>query len=358
MYLETTSICNVRKIINADLELAPISNVIVGANGSGKTTFLEALYLLSGGRSFRTARAKEIIHHNADKLTVTGNLKAGDKTLFLGIEKTKSSTRLRLNNENVSSASIVVRQTPMLVLNTESFRLLEGGPSNRRDLIDRLLFHVEPDYLGKLRKFYQVLKQRNACLRKGLSEKEITLWNEPLCEAGLIIDELRAQQVESLNDALVATGIEKNIGALKIIYERGWKKELALEEAVKGSLGRDKILGTTSNGPHRAELKIVVEDRAAKSSLSRGQIKLVVTALIVAMSHSISHIAGRAPILLVDDLSSELDNATKSKSIQLLMGLKTQAFFTAIEYNLLEELSDFNPAVFHVEQGRLKGMHH
>lgn len=354
MHLSAVTINNVRKITCAEIALAPTNNIIVGPNGSGKTSFLEAVYLLSGGRSFRTSRSREIIKHDKDNLTVTGSLETPDKSYFLGIEKTKTSTRLRLDNENVNSASLIVRRLPMLVLNTESFRLLEGGPSNRRDLIDRLLFHVEPNYLTSLKQFYHLLKQRNASLRKGMSEQEISLWDEPLCEAGLVIDSLRSKQVKMLNEALCETGIEHNVGAIKIDYEQGWKQDRSLTEAVKASLTRDKMLGTTTNGPHRAELKIYADDRVAKASLSRGQIKLVVAALIVAMSHSIRGASGASPIVLVDDLASELDNLTKSKVIQLLMGLKTQAFFTAIEYNLLEEISRFTPAVFHVEQGTLE----
>lgn len=356
MHLSTITINNVRKIVHAELTLAPSNNIIVGPNGSGKTTFLESIYLLSGGRSFRTSRTREIIKHESENLTVTGNLEASGKSYFLGVEKSKSYTRLRLDNENVSSASLVVRLLPMLVLNTESFRLLEGGPSNRRDLIDRLLFHVEPNYLSSLKQYYHVLKQRNASLRNGLSDKEICLWNEPLYQAGLKIDDLRSRQITILNTTINSTGIEQNVGPVRIDYERGWKKDITLLEAIEGSLNRDKMLGTTSNGPHRAELKIYADGRAAKASLSRGQTKLVVAALIVASSHSISNASGAAPIVLVDDLASELDNATKSKAIQLLIGLKTQAFFTAIEYNLLEELSHFNPSMFHVEHGCVKGI--
>ena len=353
MYLRSITISNVRKIASADLDLNPATNIFTGANGSGKTTVLEALYLLCGGRSFRTARSREIIKHNTDVLTVTGDLANGDLSSFIGVEKTKSATRLRLNEENVKSASLVVRQLPMLVINTESFRLLEGGPSNRRDLIDRLLFHVEPRYLGYLRQYYNVLKQRNASLRKNLSEKEIRLWDEPLCESGLIIDNLRTKQVEILNQAVKATGIEPNIGNILLRYEKGWRKGETMASAMESSINRDRSLGTTVSGPNRAELKVDVDERPAKASLSRGQIKLVVTALIVAMSRSISAASGNPPLLLVDDLASELDVVTKSKAIQLLMELKTQAFFTAIEYNLLSEMAVFNPGVFHVEQGRL-----
>ena len=353
MKLAQLRINNVRKIKAATLDLHPQINVIVGANGSGKTSALEALYLLSGGRSFRTSRAREIISHGEAGLTVFGNTSVGDQQFSLGIEKTPKTTRFRLNGENVPSASTIVRRLPMLVINSDSFRLLEGGPSNRRDLLDRVLYHVEHDYLEHIRGYYQVLKQRNASIRKELSDKEVALWDRPLIEAAEKIDDLRRKQLTALNQNLVATGVQDSVGNLELAYEAGWPKDMNLADALGRVNKRDRLLKTTTVGPHRAEVKVLSDGRAAKSSLSRGQIKLTITALISAIAQIVFEATDTPPILLIDDLGSELDQAAKSTAIQLLTGQKVQAFFTAIEYNTLPEISDYSSHLFHVEQGQI-----
>ncbi|MGR8947588.1 MAG: DNA replication/repair protein RecF [Gammaproteobacteria bacterium] len=352
MKLQHLRIDNVRKIQSAKLDLHPHLNLIIGANGSGKTSALEALYLLSGGRSFRTTRAKEIISYGAEELTVFGESASSEGQVSLGIEKTNKSTRFRLNGENVSSASTIVRKLPMLVLNSESFRLLEGGPSNRRDLLDRVLFHVEQNYLDDLRKFYQILKQRNASIRNELPDRDVTIWNRPLIEAAEKIDALRRNQLAQLTRNLENTGIHSSIGKLELAYEAGWSKGISLESALARSSKRDRMLKTTTVGPHRAEVKVLLEGRAAKTCLSRGQTKLTIAALISAIAKIVFDATNTPPILLVDDLGSELDASAKSAAIQLLTDVKVQAFFTAIEYNMLPDLLDRSAHMFHVEQGR------
>ena len=353
MILSKLRIANVRKIESVDLALNPAINVFVGPNGSGKTTVLESLFLLSGGRSFRTTRAGDIIRYGEASLTVFGELLSGEQLMTLGIEKTAKATRLRLNSENVATASTTVRLLPMLVINSESFKLLEGGPSNRRDLLDRVLFHVEQDYFDVLRRFYQILKQRNASIRQESSLKEITLWNQPLIEAVEKIDDFRRQLVIALNEALKTTGIDKDVGNVELGYEAGWKSGLQFDEALDRAIDRDRLMRTTTVGPHRAEVKVLLDEQSAKTKASRGQTKLIIVALIAAMEEVIVNASGKAPLLLVDDLASELDSQAKLKAIQLLTRIKTQAFFTAIEYNTISDLFNSPTQVFHVEQGRI-----
>ena len=354
MIVSKLRVNNVRKIAAADLCFSPQVNLVVGPNGSGKTSFLESLFLLSGGRSFRTSRARDIIRHGEDSLTVVGEVVSPPQTSILGIEKTATTTRLRLNNENVATASTTVRLLPMLVLNSESFKLLEGGPSNRRDLLDRMLFHVEPNYFSLLREFYHVLKQRNASVRSGSEARQITLWDQPLTVAANRIHQYRERQVETLNAALRSAEIDEHVGELTLNYEPGWKKDLSFSGALGRALERDRLMGTTTVGPHRAEVKVLLDGKPAKRSASRGQTKLIVVALIAGMESVIFRATKKAPILLIDDLGSELDSLTKLKAIQLLTRVKTQAFFTAIEYNMLVGFiyDSSTVGVFHVEQGQ------
>lgn len=352
MDLTALSIRNVRRISDATVCPSSTLNLIVGANGSGKTSLLESIHYLTSARSFRTSRARDVISHGERTLLISGEFRDGQqKVNFVGIEKSPSQTRLRLNGEVIQVASQLARLMPVLNFNTESHLLLSGGPSVRRSLLDRLLFHVEQDYLMSLKRYYRSLKQRNALLRARRSTSEIKAWDEQI---GIDVDELdrwRSDCVEAINTYLEISPISTVIGNLRLNYNRGWNPDEDFNDVLITNLERDRDAGLTNSGPHRAEIRFKLDDKLAKTIVSRGQGKLIIAAIVGAQSAYLSEHGGESPILLVDDLASELDRNARKIAIDEILRTPSQVFFTAIETRDLPSELVESAKLFHVEQG-------
>jgi DNA replication and repair protein RecF len=352
--LTNLAVHHVRRIVNAQLHAVGTSNVVCGANGSGKTSLLESIHYLATARSFRTSRAREVITRGSDSLVVTGVLVDGSGREYrIGVEKTNSSTRLKLNGENLTVASAVARLMPVLTFNTESHLLLDGGPSNRRALIDRLLFHVEPRYLDVLKTYHRALKQRNSLLRRRAPIQQTVAFEHQLSEAACELDTWRKACVEKVNEFLDDSPLCRGIGELTLEYRRGWSEGETLLQSLEDSRPRDYDSGNTSSGPHRAELRIRIDGNTAKSIVSRGQGKLIISAIISAQAHYLGQFAAEKPILLIDDLASELDRDARQRAVDSLLATKAQCFFTAIEATDLPPELIGASRLFHVEHGVL-----
>lgn len=352
MELTDLAVHHVRRIVSAHLQAAGTVNVICGANGSGKTSLLESIHYLASARSFRTSRAREVITHGAGSLIVSGALVDSDGQEYrVGVEKTPTSTRLKLNGENLTVASAIARLMPVLTFNTESYLLLDGGPANRRALIDRLLFHVEQHYLDVLKTYHRGLKQRNSLLRRRAPAQQVAAFEHQLAETALQLDRWRHECVARVNAFLRASPLCEGIGELTFEYRRGWPEAGELLQLLERNRHKDYDSGNTSLGPHRAELRIKIDGSPAKSIVSRGQGKLIISAIISAQARYLGEFAAEKPILLIDDLASELDRDARQRAVGSLLATEAQCFFTAIESaDLPAELIGAS-RLFHVEQG-------
>ncbi len=354
MQLTSLSVQHVRRINAAQIYPSAAINLISGANGSGKTSLLESIHYLATARSFRTARVADVISHGQSALVVSGELTdtAGNNSR-VGVEKTLSSTRLKFNDEAVTIASKIARLVPVLTFNTESYLLLDGGPANRRALLDRMLFHVEHDYLKELKTYYRGLKQRNALLRSRASREQVSSWNHQLSPAAMKIDLWRSDCVSTINDYLAISPLVEAIGPLQLEYRRGWNAAHEYGEILESNWLKDRAGGITALGPHRAELRIKIGDKLAKSVVSRGQGKLIIAAIVCAQASYLRDHGREIPILLIDDLASELDSAARHISAEAILGIQAQVFFTAIEGSDLPERVGECARRFHVEHGQI-----
>ncbi len=354
MQLTALSVQHVRRIREAQIYPSNETNLISGRNGSGKTSLLECIHYLATARSFRTTRASNVISHGQLALVVSGELTdAAGQANRVGVEKTRNTTRLKLNGEVVTIASKIARMVPVLTFNTESYLLLDGGPANRRALLDRLLFHVEHEYLDVLKAYHRGLKQRNSLLRSRASREQVSLWDHQLSPIAAKIDRWRSDCVAALNNYLGQSELIDACGSLRLEYHRGWHPDQEFETLLGVNFSKDQDAGVTAIGPHRAELRIKIEDKLAKTIVSRGQGKLIIAAIVCAQAKYLSDRGQEDPILLIDDLASELDPTARSLAANTLLGTKAQIFFTAIETTDLPcEVRD-SARLFHVEQGRV-----
>ena len=354
MQLTALSVQHVRRIRAAQIYPSNETNLISGQNGSGKTSLLECIHYLATARSFRTTRASNVISHGQLALVVSGELRdAAGHANRVGIEKTRSTTRLKLNGEVVTIASKIARLIPVLTFNTESYLLLDGGPANRRALLDRLLFHVEHEYLDVLKVYYRGLQQRNSLLRSRASREQVSLWDHQLAPIVAKIDRWRSECVATINRYLGDSELLDACGSLRLEYHRGWHPEQEFEALLEMNFPKDRDAGVTASGPHRAELRIKVDDKLAKNVVSRGQGKLIIAAIVCAQAKYLRDRGQEEPILLIDDLASELDRTARSLAAKTLLSTRAQAFFTAIESSDLPGEVRDAARLFHVEQGRV-----
>ncbi len=351
MPLTRVRIQSFRCLAAVELELDPQRNYFFGRNGAGKTSLLEALYLLGRGRSFRTRQNRRLIRHGDDGFSVYGELDDQGQQHRLGVALGQEGLQLRLNGQPAQGMSVLAQILPVHVIEPNIHRLIEGGPSERRRFLDWGVFHVEPTYLSNWRHYRRVLGQRNAALKQGQGAES---WNQGFLDAAAAVDQARSRYARDLQAALVGLG-ENLLGtAVEVDYRSGWANGVTLEDALKASSKKDRSFGLTHVGPHRADIRVSMDARGVREEVSRGQQKLVAAALILAQIRVFA--AGRSDggVLLVDDPAAELDQTALTGLLAALEGLPAQLILTGLSEARLPPVHDF--PVFHVEQGQVAQM--
>ena len=337
-----------------DIEFQPVTglNVITGDNGAGKTSILEAIYLLGQGKSFRHTEAGPLIRKGEDSTLVVADIQTSPGTeTRLGIQRSKRQFIARHAGQDVSRRSELFRLLPLLLITPQSHELVERGPELRRRFLDFGLFHVEQSYHQLSMAYHRALKQRHSALRAG----DIRLarsFNEQLITNSDTILRSRLQLLHSIEkhlaEFLSCIGFADTV-SLKLY--RGWKAGISLEETLKRAELQDLNRGFTSVGVHRSQLKILTAGAPVDKVFSRGQQKLLVYGLVLALCELMKDQTAAAPLLLIDDISAELDISNAQKVLDYLRNLEPQMFVTALDFSRHEASSDTR--VFHVEHGSL-----
>ena len=257
-------------------------------------------------------------------------------TTTIGIEYSGDGLRIRRGGLDVRASSELATILPVVTLTPDTYRLVTDGADLRRKIIDRLLFHVEPRYLQLYQRYRRVLSQRNAAIRGEAADTLLGGWNAELAIAGEQLTALRAgyldralPRMQDLVGNLVGIPID-------IRFYRGWDSEVSLEQACEHRLASDRQRGFTQAGPHRADLRFTVDGRPLQHSLSRGETKLFVTAVVVAQVQDLASTLGSPPVVLVDDLASELDLDGRNRCLAELSATTAQLFLTAVFEHGLE----------------------
>ncbi len=334
-------------------------NLIVGPNGSGKTSILEGIYLLGRARSFLTNKYKSIVQQGKTNCTVFGRVAVDDHSPSLSIGVSRSvdgSSQIKVSGQKVRNSAPLIELLPTQVINPVSFSLLTGGPGGRRQFVDWGVFHVEHSFLRSWQKFSRCLKQRNGLLRqRTVGAKELAPWNEEFVECAKIITAQRDRYLASF--APYFKKALKQLTSLDDItlgFYQGWDEKLELQVVLEDSFARDQKRGFTHYGPQRADIKIKYLGMDAGESLSRGQQKMVVCALKVAQGCFFAESTGRQSLYLIDDLTAELDQEHQLKLCEMLGEIKCQVFATSVDISSFSEIWSRKPhSMFHVEQGNL-----
>ncbi|WP_217475679.1 DNA replication/repair protein RecF [Stutzerimonas stutzeri] len=363
MSLSRISVTGIRNLQPVTLNPSPRINILHGDNGSGKTSFLEAIHLLGMARSFRSTRLNPVIGHEQSSCTVFGQVQLDEQqSSALGISRDRSGeVRIRINGQSVRSAAELADALPLQLINPDSFRLLEGPPKLRRQFLDWGVFHVEPRFLPAWQRLQQALRQRNSWLRRGtLDAASQAAWSRELSSASDEIDGYRRAYIQALKPVFERTlAALLSLEGFQLSYYRGWDKERPLAEVLAASIERDRLMGHTQAGPQRADLRLRIANHNAAETLSRGQQKLVVCALRIAQGHLVSETKRGQCIYLVDDLPSELDDQHRLALCRLLEQLNCQVFITCVDSEVLREgwRDDTPVSMFHVEHGAIAPIH-
>lgn len=355
MSLSQLNFQGLRNLAPLDMHPSRGINIITGLNGSGKTSLLEGIHVLGMGRSFRTRQLKHAIQSDVAHMTLYGRLE-GEPEISIGVRRLRAQRELelRLRGDKGVRLAELVEAMPLQLINPDAFRLLEGSPAGRREFLDWGVFHVKHHFLEAWKRTRRAVKHRNALLRRGrIDPQEMAAWEQELALWGEVVDRLRFEWFSEFLPVFEETlNVLLPLPGLKLNYARGWDKQKTLADVLQDNRVTDQQMGFTQQGPQRADLRIRLNKQPAVEVLSRGQQKLVVSALKLAQGRFLERTAQRHCIYLIDDLPAELDVQHQQRFCQLLEEMQCQAFITSVDPAALQPVWQSNTPVsmFHVKR--------
>ena len=341
-----------RCLERVELALDPHYNLFVGANASGKTSLLEAVFFLGRGRSFRTRRLDRLVRYGQSEFRLVGRVQRAGVSTVLGIAGSRRATEVRVGGAPAAGVAQLAEHLPAHVIDPEVHKLLEEGPGRRRRFLDWGVFHVEQSFLGTWQRYHRALKQRNSALRNARDERLARAWDPEVVAAGEALLAMRTQYLRVLEPELAALGRELLGLGVTLDHHGGWPAGVPLQAALEASSERDRRFGVTHVGPHRADVLVQVEGLAARERVSRGQQKLLAAALVLAQIRVQERQAPGRAVLLLDDPAAELDVGNLERLLAAVRSLPAQLFVTALR----PELAALGAPgrLFHVEHGRIR----
>jgi len=340
MYIKKLYLENFRNIEKQELNFSEGVNILTGLNAQGKTNIIEAIWLFSAGRSFRTNNEKDhILRGKEFSNTEIEFLKAGREQTAQIKFSDKKRKQLFLNGIKVPSKEFIGNFTSVLFF-PEHLDLVKEGPEVRRRFIDFAICQIKPKYFSVLSEYNKVLFQRNNALK---SEDEamlstVTVWNERLSSLGGYIHMIRKKYIAELekNSVPVLEKISDGKEIISLRYESFSEDSESISEAkerllrrLEDTVEKDKILGYTSEGIHKDDISIFINGESARAFGSQGQQRSCVMAMKIGEAEIVNSICGEYPVLLFDDVFSELDKNRKEYIIEKIKG--KQVIITACE---------------------------
>ncbi len=355
MMLSSIKISNVRNIRQLSINFGPRFNIFHGENGAGKSAILEAIYLLSAGKSFRTHHIKKLISYEESQIILFAQVQDNDDVISnLGLLKSAKGNEIRINGEDVKSISELAIRLPVLVTTQDSHKLIDSGPQWRRQFLDWGLFHVKHEFLSVWKNYNKLLKQRNSALFNGCHRDELIAWDNSLAHYGQQYDQIRKTFINEFTPYFVEFS-QYLLGkrAYNLVYQQGWPKDLIYAECLDKYREKDVASRRTEYGPHRADLRIEVDLQNSRDTASRGQQKLLVYALNFALIAYLEETKGIKTLMLLDDLGSELDPRHTAKLLRLLRDKFSQVCITTANLEALALDNYDDVKLFHVKHGEL-----
>ncbi len=359
MKILSVEIKDLRNLQAANLEFCSGHNLLVGENGAGKTSVLEAVHLLGYGRSFRSRQPKDLIRNGQQELVVScGFVDADGHESRVGISKSNSSvSEIRLNGNSLSSSASLAANFPVVAIESGSFDLLDGGPRERRQALDWGVFHVEHSFSRLWKDYRRILIQRNAQLKSSAEKSDFRVWNKGIIE---LSDQIHLLRHNYFRDFLpifqkFLADLGPEVGDVQLDYQRGWSADKDLALVLDERFARDRFEKRTTRGCHAADLLFTVDGGLAKDRLSRGQKKILVIAFKCAQASLYNSATNNSCVLLLDDLASELDADKWQRVLNALdkSGCQTIQTYTELGTDQFSGYTEQKLKMFHVKQGQI-----
>ncbi len=310
------------------------NNLILGKNGAGKSSFLEAIFFILSKKSFRTSSLNAMVNFESSFFKVDAILNEEKFSFTKDLSSSIKSIEGNFQNNFLP-----------LILNNFSLNLLEAPKENRRSFIDYLMFHVEHDYKTNHLKFKKALAQRNRALKKS-SSSELKSWTKIFIDLSQTLTKLKLEFIDSflksfptfVDTLSIPKGLKDKFKSISITYDKGWKDNLLAE--LRESFVKDQARGFTSLGPQTSDLSVKINKQDSGNILSRGEQKLLILLIYLFFIKTYNDLRPNKTIFLLDDLPSELDEKNLDLALNLLQSADCQLFITSLE-NLEKYEFDF-----------------
>jgi DNA replication and repair protein RecF len=342
LFIERISARALRNLAHVDFTPGPRFNVISGDNGQGKTSLLEAIYLAATSRSFRTSRIIELISHGASiassKLVVAQD--EGTHEQSVGLSAAGGARQARIEGKRPTSLAAFAVRTPVVVFHPGEVVLSTGSSSERRKLLDRVVLHTASSKMGDLISYTRAMRERQQALEaRGDRATDLEEWETLMVRHGSAVRAARAEAAARIAevaqvafDRIAAPGLKLNVRYLT----NAPIDPLAYAQMLASSRTRDRIRKSAAIGPQRDDLVLEVDGHSARQVASQGQHRAIVLALKAAEIDVIATARGVRPILLLDDVSSELDRSRTAALVSFLGEQRGQVFLTTTRPELIE----------------------
>jgi len=350
-----------RNIEAADLEPGPRATVIVGPNGQGKTNLLEAVYLLATLKPLRTARLAELPRFGTKACRVEGAFELGSARRVVGVHVEDGVRQALVDGKKVRELEDYFGGVAVVAFTPDDLAVIKGGPDVRRRFLDRAVFNRFPAFLGESRTYARALKSRNRLLKEDTPPEVVEAFDEPLARAGarIVVRRRRvlAELLPRFEEVLARLSHGQLEGKLKYAppVVEGAEDEAAVAARLLAELARrlprDRERGFTSVGPHADQLGIQLQGRPARTYASQGQQRAAVLSLKIAEIENLREMLGFQPLLLLDDVSSELDRARNAQLMEYLASLDGQVLISTTDVSLVAAAAGADARFFAVREG-------
>jgi DNA replication and repair protein RecF len=363
LHVKNIRLSGFRNLVEQSIELAEGLNLLVGENGQGKTNFLEAVYVLATLRSFRSASIRDVIRFEGESAEVSADIDNQGVPSSLRVCLSGSVRRLWMGNRTIHAAREYLGQLKVVAFTPDDLAMIKGGPILRRRFLDRAAFLFDPQHLERVKKFNHALKSRNRLLKEGrVSEMdELDSFSQTVAEEGSMVSRTRRTIL-----GLVGRKAEKIIadmlpeaGEVRVSFKPGWEMGErgpmnVLLEQIRSSLDQDMKRRQTCLGPHQDDFGMIMGSGSARRFASQGQQRTAAIAMLLAVVQEVVSSGGEQPVILLDDVSSELDAIRRRLLFERIGDLGGQVLITTTEEGMVQDLKGREAGRFRVEGGRVR----